>query len=185
MSSLRRTLPLSPFAPEPKICILHRTATAYTIRSLHSGTSVAARKASGKKIKILLYSFAASFLFTVFSKCTCPSLSLDVKVDEGVFRRSRRVLGLAPRMDPLSSRMEGCYCARELGYVCCCAYLGRSLTIPRRRVARRIHPRLHRRRLPHWTQRCVLLAERCDPRVRRHWTHPCRDRGREGKALRR
>lgn len=45
-----------------------RTATAYTIRSLHSGTSVAARKASGKKIKILLYSFLFAFLFTVFSK---------------------------------------------------------------------------------------------------------------------
>jgi uncharacterized oligopeptide transporter (OPT) family protein len=42
------------------------TATAFTIRNLHSVTTPAARKASEKKIKILGYSFLISFLWTVF-----------------------------------------------------------------------------------------------------------------------
>lgn len=52
------------------------TATAFTIRSLHSTTSAAARIAAKKKIVVLVYSFVGSFVF----KSLCgyaPGLLLD------------------------------------------------------------------------------------------------------------
>lgn len=44
------------------------TATAYTIRSLHNATSVEARKATAKKIKILLGAFTFSLIWVVVTK---------------------------------------------------------------------------------------------------------------------
>jgi uncharacterized oligopeptide transporter (OPT) family protein len=52
------------------------TATAFTIRSLHSTTSAAARIAAKKKIVVLVWSFVGSFVF----KALCgyaPGLLLD------------------------------------------------------------------------------------------------------------
>ncbi|CED85432.1 Oligopeptide transporter, OPT superfamily [Phaffia rhodozyma] len=44
------------------------TATAFTIRNLHSASTPAARKASSKKIKILGFSFLFSLIWTVLTK---------------------------------------------------------------------------------------------------------------------
>lgn len=57
------------------------TATAFTIRNLHSATTLSARKAASKKIKILGYSFFLSLAWTVLTKCVSLS-DLSISFEE-------------------------------------------------------------------------------------------------------